>query len=72
MFMKKVVVLLVFTLLTSMASVAFADARVSGHARREGTYVRPHYRSDANSTTSDNWSHLGNTNPYTGERGHRR
>ncbi len=49
---------------------ASASNHVSGYTRRDGTYVAPHYRSDANSSRFDNYSTRGNTNPYTGERGY--
>ncbi len=42
---------------------------VRGYTRKDGTYVRPHYRSAPNGTSSDNWSTRGNVNPYTGEVG---
>ena len=51
---------------------AFADVSVKGYYKRDGTYVKPHYRSSPNSTTRDNYSTYGNTNPYTGERGTKR
>lgn len=47
----------------------YADTYVKGYYRKNGTYVQPHYRSDKNSTTNDNWSTYGNTNPYTGKKG---
>jgi hypothetical protein len=47
------------------------DSYVSGYYPNNGTYVQGHYRSCANSTTSDNWTTRGNTNPYTGEAGTR-
>src|SRR5688572_20479522 len=47
------------------------DTYVSGYTRSDGTYVSGHYRSCANSTTSDNWTTRGNYNPYTGEPGYR-
>lgn len=46
-----------------------ADTYVRGHVRSDGTYVAPHYRSDANSYRYDNYGAKGNTNPYTGRRG---
>lgn len=70
--MKKLVSLvLVLVSMFAMCSVAFADTHVRGHVRKDGTYVRPHYRSDRNDTVRDNWSHRGNINPHTGERGTR-
>ena len=46
-----------------------SDVYVRGYTKKDGTYVRPHYRSRPNSSTRDNWSTRGNTNPYTGKRG---
>lgn len=43
--------------------------QVRGYSRSDGTYVAPHYRTNPNSSTSDNYSSQGNTNPYTGQRG---
>jgi hypothetical protein len=42
---------------------------VSGHVTKNGTYVAPHHATNPNSTKSDNWSHKGNVNPYTGKEG---
>lgn len=33
------------------------------------TYVQSHYRTSPNNTVSDNWSTVGNVNPYTGQAG---
>lgn len=52
-------------------SLAFADTYVNGYYRSNGTYVAPHYRSDANHTKADNWTTRGNVNPHTGEAGTR-
>ena len=48
-----------------------ADAQVSvkGYYKSNGTYVQPHVRSSPNGTTADNWSTIGNVNPYTGQKG---
>lgn len=43
--------------------------KVKGYYRKNGTYVRPHYRTAPNSTNRDNFSTRGNTNPYTGKKG---
>lgn len=56
----------------SLCSVAFANVHVNGYQRSDGTYVHGYERTDPNGSTSDNWSHEGNTNPYTGQQGHRR
>lgn len=42
---------------------------VSGYVTRNGTYVAPHYRSAPDGVFSNNWSTLGNVNPYTGAPG---
>lgn len=54
---------------SASAAPAFADTYVNGHIRRDGTYVQPHYRTDADSNRFNNYSTQGNTNPYTGQRG---
>lgn len=64
--MKNLVLLAVF------ANMVFGDVYVRGYKRSDGTYVAPHYRSSPNSTTRDNYSSFGNTNPYTGKSGTRR
>ena len=43
---------------------------VSGYTRSDGTVVKPYYRTAPNSTNTDNFSTIGNTNPYTGESGY--
>src|SRR5690606_10608925 len=42
---------------------------VKGYYRSNGTYVQPHYRTAPNHTLNDNWSTVGNVNPYTGIAG---
>ena len=70
--MKKILSLLVaFSLFAGVPTVVSADVHVRGHFRDDGTYVPPHYRSDPDNSTDNNWSHRGNTNPYTGQRGTR-
>ena len=44
--------------------------QVNGYTRSDGTYVAPYVRTAPNSTNSDNFSTIGNTNPYTGEAGY--
>ncbi|MBN8681179.1 MAG: hypothetical protein J0L99_00930 [Chitinophagales bacterium] len=57
-------------------SVSYSQGRVNpnyhkvqGHYRKDGTYVKPHYRTDPNSTNRDNYSTKGNINPFTFEPG---
>lgn len=62
---------LLFALLAlCLSSAAIADTYVKGHVTKNGTYVEPHYRSDANGSKFDNYSTQGNSNPYTGQQGH--
>lgn len=45
----------------------FAQVKVRGYTRSNGTYVQPHYRSNPDGNPYNNWSYPGNTNPYTGK-----
>lgn len=56
-----------------LESVAFAQTAhaVRGYVRADGTYVAPHYQTNPNATQADNYSALGNVNPYTGAVGTR-
>ncbi len=65
--MKKLILLLLT--FVSMVSLAAADEWVNGYTKRDGTYVPGYYRTNPNGTTSDNYSHKGNINPYTGKEG---
>lgn len=70
--MKKIVsVMLMVVAMMGICSIAFADQYVRPHVRRDGTYVQGHYRSDRDGYRENNWSHVGNVNPHTGEWGHR-
>jgi hypothetical protein len=52
------------------AVTAFArDTYVHGYTRANGTYVQPYYRTAPNGTKLDNYSTIGNVNPYTGQAG---
>lgn len=67
--MKKFMLSLIcFILIIAFTTFAFAEW-VSGYYRSNGTYVKPYYRSDRNSTVTDNYSFKGNYNPYTGRKG---
>ena len=63
--------LLIAVLLMALSITALADTYVKGYTKQNGTYVEPHYRSSPNSTTLDNYSTKGNTNPYTGQPGYK-
>jgi hypothetical protein len=52
------------------SSLAFSSpVSVKGYYRKDGTYVAPYVRSSPNSTKDDNYSTVGNVNPYTGKEG---
>lgn len=55
--------------LSSFAQVNSNHVKVKGYYRN-GTYIQPHYRTSPNSTNRDNFSTVGNTNPYTGKIGY--
>jgi len=65
--MKKLLALLIVCGML-FSTTAFAEY-VSGHYRKNGTYVNGYNRSDRNDTVRDNYSYAGNTNPYTGATG---
>ena len=49
--------------------VSFSQVSVRGYYRSNGTYVQPHQRTAPNYTRNDNYSTVGNVNPYTGKAG---
>jgi len=59
-----------FAAISSIAQINPNHTYVNGYTRSDGTYVKPYYRTSANSTINDNFSTVGNTNPYTGQAGH--
>ncbi len=46
---------------------AIVDVR--GYFRKDGTYVAPHKRTAGDDSFDNNWTTVGNTNPYTGKPG---
>ena len=50
-------------------STASQAEHVNGYTRQDGTYVQPYQRTAPNSTRMDNYSTIGNSNPYTGKAG---
>lgn len=51
---------------------AVGEHYVSGYHRRDGTYVRGHYRTNPDDSFWNNWSSQGNVNPHTGRVGNKR
>ncbi|MBL7186293.1 MAG: hypothetical protein ISS70_08195 [Phycisphaerae bacterium] len=71
--MKRLITILaVLTIVCAMTLPADAAVRVRGYFRSNGTYVRPHYRSNPDGNFRNNWGTYPNINPYTGVRGTRR
>jgi hypothetical protein len=64
-------ILLSILVLIGLTASAYADQYVHGYYRQNGTYVQPYMRSSPDSSTLNNWSTQGNTNPYTGAQGTR-
>lgn len=58
-----------YMLLVLLASSCAFATSVNGYYRKNGTYVQPHQRSNADGNPWNNYSTRGNTNPYTGKRG---
>ena len=62
--------LVVGTLLSiCLLSCAEAQTYVRPYVRRDGTFVRGHYRSHPDGDFYNNWSTYPNVNPYTLQRG---
>lgn len=54
-------------LIITISTICNAQVRVKGYYRKDGTYVRPHVRSNPDGNPYNNWSYPGNVNPYTGK-----
>jgi|GEM_PF-4823572 len=44
---------------------------VNGYFKNNGTYVQGYYRTTPDNTKDNNYSHKGNINPFTGEKGYK-
>lgn len=64
--MKKLLFIIAILFTTALS---FAQVSVRGYYRSNGTYVQPHQRTYPNETRNDNYSTIGNVNPYTGKAG---
>lgn len=62
---------LIFFLFVSAGSVEAKTIRVKSYYKPStGSYVMPSYRTSPNKTKLDNYSTMGNYNPYTGKKGY--
>jgi len=73
--MKKVFYSVVFTIIFSFSanaqSVNPGVRYQHGYVKKNGTYVKPHFKTNSNSTNRDNFSTRSNVNPFTGSVGTR-
>jgi len=53
-------------------SFLLSNVYVKGYFKSNGTYVAPHFRSDPDKNFYNNWSTIGNYNPYTGKKGYKK
>jgi len=67
--LKKFIILtiLVLTILSLFMLAVQADVWVKGYYKKDGTYVKGHWRSSPDSDPTNNFSYPGNVNPYTGK-----
>lgn len=66
--MKKAFFFIAF-LFAAATSFAQTSTYVSGYTNSSGTYVQGYYKTTPNYTRNDNYSTVGNTNPYIGTSG---
>ncbi|WP_018477014.1 hypothetical protein [Pontibacter roseus] len=69
--MKNILFTIIFL---TLSNVLFAQVNpehvwVDGYTKSNGTYVSGHYKTKSNETVNDNFSTIGNINPYTGQPG---
>lgn len=66
---KLLVLLLLFVF--ALPSFAYSTTSTRGYYRKNGTYVQPYRRTSPDDTRSNNFSTMGNYNPYSGKKGYR-
>ena len=54
---------------SSSGHVNSQNHSIHGYTKKDGTHVAPSHATNPNSTRRDNYTHKGNTNPYTGKEG---
>ena len=65
--LKKILILLACLFM----QLSYADTYVNGYFKKDGTYVEGHYKTTPHETNWGAYSTDGNSNPYTGNDGHR-
>ena len=68
--MKKLILTFVMALI---GVIAYSQniTYVNSYFKANGTFVPGHYQTEANYTVTDNWSTIGNINPFTGDVGNK-
>ena len=61
---KTLIIIVILSLLPCFATYT------KGYVKKNGTYVYGHYKSNADSFKTNNYSYKGNVNPYTGKKGY--
>jgi len=57
---------------SSSGHVNSQNHSIRGYTKKDGAHVAPSHATNPNSTTRDNYTHKGNTNPYTGKEGNKK
>lgn len=65
----KHLILVTAIILSCFTTFAQGQKKINGYVKSNGTYVKSHYRTNANNKFSDNWSTKPNANPHTGKVG---
>ena len=60
---------LIVGLAVCASSFAAGSHSRKGYVRKDGTYVAPSRATNPDKTRSNNYSHKGNVNPYSGKKG---
>lgn len=64
----KTLSILLFLLISGVA-YSQSSTYVNGYYKSDGTYVEGYYKTNTNQTNHDNYSTVGQTNPYTSTNG---
>lgn len=65
---RSIMFVMALVMLISFLTISLAEAGwVRGYYRSDGTYVRPHYRTNPDGNPYNNYSFPGNYNPNTGK-----
>ncbi len=70
--MKKLLITILISILTSAAVIAQSSRYQRGYYRKSsGTFVQGHFKTHSDGTNWNNYSTRGNRNPYNGSKGYR-